>query len=146
MFGGCPFPINVHGGISHSLAKSKLTLLEINEIVRQNIGVSADEIMNENENTKLVFGLNGPLWYRGYFRDQKKVKRQLRKIFSHFGGNKIIIGHTSTNDISKMFDGEICAIDVIQPEKSTDRRNAKALLKENNRYYKIDDNGTKILL
>lgn len=132
----------VHGGVSKELVDSKLSLDEINGIARQNLGLSQTQIRNNGPDAELVFGSFGPLWYRGYFEEKENIEKDIEAAFSRFGIQKIIVGHTMSHDISKLYCGKVCSIDVHQPINDTGNP-AKALLMENGSYYKINDKNQK---
>ncbi len=61
-----------HGGVSPSLSQRGLNLAEVNEGVRA--GLRRPLQSHTDPTVELLFDEEGPLWYRGYFRDEEPLK------------------------------------------------------------------------
>ncbi|CAM1345330.1 ankyrin repeat domain-containing protein [Tenacibaculum amylolyticum] len=136
--------IYVHGGLSKRLAEDNFTLEEMNTLARKYYRKPISEI-KENKRARGVFSGNvGPLWYRGYFTE-KLPQAEIDFITDHYKANTIIVGHTPVKNIKKMYHNKIIAIDLKHPSKEK-QGTVKALWKEGNTYYQIDENGEKVKL
>ncbi|MEP2024822.1 MAG: metallophosphoesterase [Reichenbachiella sp.] len=102
----------VHGGLSPALAASKIDATEINSIFKDQIidAVPADSIYN-NPKIKFLDGSQGPIWYRGYFRDSTFTESQLDAILSYFDKNHIVVGHTSQYRVESHFNSKVILVD-----------------------------------
>jgi len=135
----------VHGGFSTELVESGLSIQEINENIRANLGLTYNEIYAKDKTTILIFGKKGPLWYRGNVDNY--TESELKTVFQHFGGTAIILGHTSwRNEINRIADGQVITIDVLQPNEHSDTNRPRCLLKEEGYYYKVDDKDLRVRL
>ena len=98
----------VHAGISPTLVESGLTLEEINEMIRKGLRLEKS-IRNKNDTLSMLFGRQGPLWYRGMVQDEEKYdfvdEEIVKSILDHYSVKKIIVGHTEL-DKTTYFHGE----------------------------------------
>lgn len=100
----------VHAGISPEFLSAELTIEKTNQIFHQKIiGRSWDVILNDSISTFLL-SENGPLWYRGYFKEIIPDK-EIDKILNFFNSNHLIIGHTSMPNIMALKSGKIIIVD-----------------------------------
>ena len=126
----------VHGGISLDMIEEKYTLDEINTIAKKYYG---NPNRKEIQEASLVFDTKrGPLWYRGYFKNDIGNKG-ISKILKYFDIEAIVVGHTIQNKINTSFRNRIIAIDLKHPKSPRDGT-VKALLKENGVFYIVDEN------
>ena len=130
--------IFAHGGLSVAVAETKLSISDINDIVRDNI--DKDPAQYADDNAKLIFGSLGPLWYRGYV-DKEMTNEDISLILQRYNVDKIVIGHTLVNEITAMYDKKVLAIDVDRKGK-----NYSALLIENGTPFKTNSDEEKIKL
>lgn len=102
----------VHGGFSPALVASGFTVKEINESFRDVIvdATPEDSIYNDRR-IKFLDRSQGPLWYRGYFRDTLLNNQRIDEILNHFEKQHIVVGHTSQLKVEKRFDGRIFVVD-----------------------------------
>jgi hypothetical protein len=131
----------VHGGISQELLNLKLSIDEINQNVRNNIGSSnyTDTI------SKIIHGDKGPLKDRGFGHSQNSdAYITIKNVKKYFNVSTIIIGHSTVNDVSQTYDNSLINIDVHFPHKDSDTKRGKGLLIEFDQRFKIDDLGNKI--
>lgn len=105
--------IFTHGGISPAFAKSGLSLKETNKIAQQFMGESFRliELQSNNKITPMVFAKDGPMWYRGYFKEDLGIDA-LQAILDVYQANHIIVGHTIVEEIAPMYEGRLIPIDV----------------------------------
>jgi hypothetical protein len=134
-----------HGGIHPDVADSKLTLDEINRVIKRNY---YKPYYPKKENTieqLLTSTKTGVCWYRGYFKDdltQEQVDRGLNK----FKAKTIIVGHTLQSKVNKTYNGKVIGIDVRHPKdyhKNWPNGQSEGLLIEINKYYRVLANGKK---
>lgn len=134
--------VYLHGGISPELAQEKLSFEQINTIAKKYYGYKhAKEI---KEAYPIFSSSTGPLWYRGYFRNPISQK-QLNKISSFFDADHIVVGHTIQTKIKTYYKNKVIAIDTPH-KKNLTKNKLQALLKHNNRFYTLNQNGEKIIL
>jgi hypothetical protein len=99
----------MHGGISSEWISRELTLAQANSLYRQHVDASkqsrkADDLLNF-----LFFG-NGPTWYRGYFAEEF-TEEELDTILSYFDVKRIVVGHTSQEQVLGLFHNKVIAVD-----------------------------------
>jgi len=132
--------IFVHGGISTDLARSGLTLDEINNTARENIGKRSDSI--ESETGKLVNSSKvGPFWYRGLVKGEV-TEIEMEQILQYANANKIVVGHTLVEEITPFYKNSVIAIDLDHNE-DLQQNKLYALWIEDGEYYVIDNFGVK---
>ncbi len=105
--------IFTHGGISPAFAKSGLTLKETNKIAQQFMGESFRliELQSNNKITPMVFAKDGPMWYRGYFKEDLGIN-ELQAVLDVYQADHIVVGHTIVDEIAPMYEGKLIPIDV----------------------------------
>jgi Calcineurin-like phosphoesterase len=136
----------MHGGISQALMERRPSLDLINTTVRQALtavpGDQTDPALRD-----LILGRLGPLWYRGYFAEQKDFPlitlEQLDRIQHHFGVNRILVGHTIVPTVTVLYEGRVIAVQVY-PRR--DERTAEPVMEgvriEGNRLLRARMDGT----
>ena len=102
--------IFLHGGIHQDFLDLKLSLEQANSEFRKTIGLGK-KALKENPTWLTLHGSNGPIWYRGYFRDDALNDTQVDAVLSQLNGKKVIVGHTSMPTIETRFNSKIIAID-----------------------------------
>jgi hypothetical protein len=111
----------LHGGISPALVDRKLTLADLNAIVRAGLGGPGTAGL-DRERLEFVFGGEGPLWYRGYFPAESGspplTAGEIERIRAHFGVRRILVGHTSVPTITPLFGGQVIAVQVYPRQDS----------------------------
>lgn len=125
--------IFVHGGLSPELMASNLSISEINDIVRKGLDVVPDD---RNDQEELVLRSNGPLWYRGLIREEINIDT-VGQILSHFGSERVVMGHTIVDSISTFFDKKVIGVDL--DHKAVNK--VYGLLVKDNKIFEIDNNG-----
>ncbi len=134
-----------HGGIHPDVADSKLSVKEINQIIRSNY---YKPYYPKKENTieqLLLSTKRGVCWYRGYYKEdltQEEVERGL----NIFDAKTIVVGHTLQSKVNKTYNGKVIGIDVFHPKdyhKNWPSGKSEGLLIENNKYYRVFANGAK---
>jgi len=138
----------VHAGLSKKLVDSRLTIPQINNVMREYVGVSYKKIPKRDSIGNLLYGRFGPIWYRGMVMDYKNYYKKISQkdfndILKYFGVKKIIVGHTGVDKVSSDYAGGLIRVNVSQPwEKDSDK--AQALLIEGDKYYRVDGLGKRV--
>lgn len=132
--------IFVHGGLSPQIASTNISIDRINKICRAHIGKKADALQEKGGNVSSVFAKSGPFWYRGFFN--KLSSSEVERILTHFGGKRVVVGHTIVDDISTLQEGMVYAIDVKHSEKI---KNAQynAMVMEDGSFFKVNYQGKR---
>jgi len=103
-----------HGGFHPSLAKEKRTLSDINQVFKGNL-VKADLAKPREGWGRYLHKSNGPIWYRGYFKDNKKdngaSEKEIELLLNHFDIDHLVVGHTSQKQVETRYQGRVIAID-----------------------------------
>ncbi|SFD74029.1 metallophosphoesterase [Pseudoalteromonas denitrificans] len=100
----------LHGGIHQDFLDLNLSLEQTNEQFRQSIGLSKEDI-KQNDIFNILQGATGPVWYRGFFTDTNLNQVDIEKILKQIKAKHIIVGHTSMDQLETRFDNRILAID-----------------------------------
>jgi hypothetical protein len=110
----------LHGGISRALVDRRLTLAEINKLVRDSL--RAEQARAEQapgELSELVTGPAGPLWYRGYFEREARAggftlaqSSDIDLILDTFKVRAVLVGHTTVPTVTALYDGRVIAVQV----------------------------------
>jgi hypothetical protein len=105
----------LHGGISRELVDRRLTLPQMNKVVRD----SLREQQPRSELTELVMGPAGPLWYRGYFEREARAggfafatSGDIDLILDMFKVRAVLVGHTTVPTVTPLYDGRVIAVQV----------------------------------
>lgn len=133
----------VHGGLSSEILNFQLNLTEINHQVRSTYH---REDYEKDEVTKFLYSSKGPFWYRGLIgqksEDSDKVEGEVDQVLSYYKAEKMVLGHTVVDSISKGYKGKIIRIDVPHAYQKFSGK-TKGLLIEKGIEYTIDDLGNK---
>jgi hypothetical protein len=140
----------LHGGISRELIDQKLTLAEINKVVRD----SLSEQGTPNARTELVMGPAGPLWYRGYFEREARSGGFARAengdidlILDTFKVRAVLVGHTTVPTVTALYDGRVIAVQVYpHREKETGAPMMEALSIQRGQMFRARIDGSAELL
>jgi hypothetical protein len=105
----------LHGGISRELIDRRVTLQEINRIVR----ASLSEQQETSGLAELLMGPAGPLWYRGYFEQEARAggfklaePGDIGLILDTFKARAVLVGHTRVPTVTPLYDGRVIAVQV----------------------------------
>ena len=132
----------LHGGISRALIDQRLTLAQINGTVRHWLDgtVAPDESARAGFLTTTL----GPLWYRGYFADQKDftgaTMADVDLTLEHFGVTRILVGHTIVPTITPLFDGKVIAVQVY-PKRDAEQVHFESLLMRGGKLFRATPDG-----
>lgn len=99
----------VHGGISKEFLDAGFDIPFINEQMR--LGIDRDRTeMKSTSFWNTYYGSSGPIWYRGYFRDNLSVN-DINDILNGVNNNHIVVGHCSNKHIVSLYDDKIFGVD-----------------------------------
>ena len=131
-----------HAGISPKFIDYKLTPKKANKIfLNYIIGKPWDLIQNDSV-LEFLNGADGPLWYRGYFNKTELNEEQLDMTLDYLKKDHIIVGNTSQESVTSLFNGKVFAIDSsIKLGKS-----GEVLIYEKGEFYRGTLAGQKIKL
>lgn len=133
--------IFTHGGISENVNQLSMSLAEINELCRPYY-YSSKEQRNARfgDRLKLLFGSDGPFWYRGY-ANAEATQQQVNTTLMLYNAEAVVIGHSVVDEVSTFYDNRIIDIDT-----KHSKGNSQGLYYSNGTYYKIDTTGKKTQL
>lgn len=135
--------IFLHGGLSPKMVTEKYTVSELNKLLRE--GLNDPDKIKKIARIKTLFTPDGPHWFRGYFKRfyiKKTINStQMDQILSYFNAKQIIVGHTTSEVITPLFNGKVIGID-----GGMKNGGGSGLLWENNLFYTISLKGKKELL
>lgn len=102
----------VHGGLSPALAVSKFSVAEINDAFSNKIidATPQDSIYNDPR-INFLNKSQGPIWYRGYFRDDNFNESLLDTVLDYFGVERIVVGHTSQDSVKSLYHDKVIVVD-----------------------------------
>jgi hypothetical protein len=100
----------VHAGIHQSYLDLDLALEESNALFRGTIGVPKPELLADPV-LGVLYGNNGPVWYRGLLRDRDLKQVQVDHVLDQLDADYIVFGHTSMQQVETRHDHKVIAID-----------------------------------
>lgn len=101
----------VHAGISEEFIQRGFTMQETNSIFHnQIVGKTWNTILNDST-LSFLMGKKGPIWFRGYFINERLNEFQIDSILKYFNVNQILVGHTSLPNITLLYHGKVLGID-----------------------------------
>lgn len=136
-----------HGGISPNFIKNKESIETINKNILKAIEhFDISKEINTNDTFYKYLNMESPLWYRGYFEDwsyyKKSTQSEVDAVCNHYKVQKVIVGHTTVEEIKTHFNGKIIGINVKRHYDNT-KNKPSALLIENNKFYAVNELGGK---
>lgn len=132
----------VHAGVSDAVLDLELSLEEINNTFTKKLLRAKEEDIFKDTLLTLLYTTEGPVWYRGYFDRENFEKKNIKSILKRLDQDRVIVGHTSLNKITAMFEGKIIGVDC-SIKKGLD---GQVLIMENNNYWIGDLAGKKTSL
>lgn len=99
-----------HGGFHPSLAKEKRKLTEINTVFKEHL-IKAELKQPRTGWAEYLHRTNGPIWYRGYFKDNGANSAEIDLLLNHFDVDHLVVGHTSQKQVETRYQGRVIAID-----------------------------------
>jgi hypothetical protein len=136
-----------HGGIHPDVAKSKMDLDEINKYIRKRYYEVYSPKKGKSKKQIFVSTKEGPVWYRGYFKDKKLTQKEVEKGLKKFKAVDVIVGHTVQSKVNRSFEGKVIGINVVHPKdyhKNWPKRKSEALLIQGIEYYRVLHNGKRV--
>lgn len=101
----------VHGGLHPDYLALGMSVAEVNEQFRLSLGIARDKLKKVPV-LNFLYGSLGPLWYRGYFREQNAITESLlTQLLSTLNVSRIVVGHTSMDGVFSHFDGKVISVD-----------------------------------
>ncbi|MBT4035442.1 MAG: hypothetical protein HOB84_07095 [Candidatus Marinimicrobia bacterium] len=137
----------VHAGLSPELARTGLSFDKINLFSKT---LFEKEKAQFNATDSLLWGKQGPYWYRGYFEiDEKRwgpqaTQSDVDQMLAQHQVETVIVGHTHVIMPEFRYGGRVCAIDVVPPADhivATPPWKAYGILIKNGLFYLADENG-----
>ena len=102
----------VHGGLTPEVAE--LGCEAVNDAVRREITRDIEKTRQEPLAT-LAAGETGPLWYRGFWKqDEGSLLPAVERVLQSLGARAVVVGHTvtGTGRIQSRFGGRVVGIDI----------------------------------
>jgi len=134
----------VHGGVSIDLIDRYENIGEINDAVRNNIGILPyNKVLGGDE--MFIYRGMGPVWYRGLLVEHKYpmvTSDRLDNLLDFFRASAFVVGHTLMDRVDSYFDGKVFSVGVSPDELFS----LEALLWENGIFYRVRGNGEKEVL
>lgn len=101
----------VHAGLHPDYMALGMSVAEVNEQYRQSLGISRQQL-REVPVLNFLYGSLGPLWYRGYFREDNKISEPLlEQLLQTLQVQRIVVGHTSMDGVFSHFSGRVISVD-----------------------------------
>ncbi len=131
----------IHAGISAIVNRMNLSVSAINQMARP--WYADNTYKYPDAKVDSLFSDSGPFWYRGYYtRPNKITLPQIDSTLTLFDVKHIVTGHTVVSDsISVWYEGRILNTDVHHAGGKSE-----ALLIEENKFYRVNAEGNKVLL
>ena len=136
--------IFVHGGLSPMMAHSRIRLEQMNKYARKYFGTEKWRLEQKGGGGSSVFSKYGPMWYRGYFREEVSQK-ELNNVLDLYGAKEVVVGHTIVPNISYLFEHRVIAIDV-KHEVALSAGIPNAILIEGGKIVAVDMNGKQSIV
>lgn len=131
-----------HGGISPELARTGMSLSEINDLTRKNLGRSLESMSLK---AQAVFDYKtGIFWYRGIAKSLV-TPQEVADVLRFAGATKMIVAHTLHADVTALYNGMVICIDLYH-EENIRQGFVKTLWMEEGACYALDNRGTKSTL
>ncbi len=134
----------VHAGIGMRLLESNIDIPRVNEEISRALFLTKAERNELSPLTKLLFGNDGPLWYRGMVRNDERYSPlyadQLESILQRYQAKRVIVGHTIFPNVRSFYGGKVWAVNVDNKE-NFENVLSRGLLISGNKTYIISDKG-----
>ncbi len=143
----------LHGGISPQVMDRGLSIRDLNAAVRRSLDTPVARRTELDEDTALVAGRFGPLWFRGYFPQTAEPDRpympgsEVERSLTAYGVSRILVGHTVMEQVTPLYDGRVIAVQVY-PHRD-DRTGAPVLegaLRDQGRWFRVNAQGERFVL
>ncbi len=129
-----------HAGISPELARSGLSLHDVNRLGRRYLGKPNEDITDAS--AKLVFDVKlGIFWYRNAAKNLLS-ESEITMILQYAEAKQMVVGHTLQNDITGFYGGRVICVDLYH-EENVRQGFVKTLLIEKGLCFGLDSRGEK---
>lgn len=130
----------VHAGLSTDLLDVSSNLTSINNALR--LGLTKPETKTSNSSIKWLLSSDGPLWYRGYFKDEDLSSAEIKSVLDSFDVSRVIVGHTIVPEIQFLHDDLVLGIDT----GFSKPKQIQGLIFEKGRFWKASLTGKTVAL
>lgn len=100
----------LHGGIAPENVDLALDSDATNAAYRGSVGTPKDTVKADPATARLYDGKRSPVWYRGYFNGELSTP-EVRDLVDRLGVARIVVGHTSMEEVGSFHGGRVVAID-----------------------------------
>lgn len=100
----------LHAGVDADLLKYGKDIASINQQMQRGLAWSKPEIKSD-VTLAYLFGSQGPIWFRGYFKNEAQTPEVLQQVLSHYQLQRIVVGHTTFDAIYQHYQGKVISID-----------------------------------
>lgn len=100
----------LHGGIAPENVDLALDRDATHAAYQASLGTSREALKADPATARLYDGKRSPIWYRGYFNGELSAT-EVRELTERLGIARIVVGHTSMEEIGSFHDGRVIAID-----------------------------------
>lgn len=100
----------LHGGIAPENLDLATDLDASNAGYRGSLGTPKDVVNANPATARLYDGKRSPIWYRGYFNGELSTQ-EVRDLVDRLGVSRVVVGHTSMEEVGAFHDGRVIAID-----------------------------------
>ena len=143
----------MHGGISPQIVDRGLGVSDLNAGVLRALDTPVARRDELDEQTALIAGNFGPLWFRGYFPEATRPDRpymapaDLARSLTHFGVSRILVGHTIMPQVTPLYDGQVIAVQVYPHwDDQTGQPILEAALRDQGRWFRVNAQGERFRL
>lgn len=134
----------VHAGLSKNFYEHNLDINTVNETMSKALFMDKKKRSALSPLTDFLYGSYGPIWYRGLVRDKEKYHPlsadTLQLLLNRYQVDRIIVGHTIFDDITKFYKGKVIGVNV-DNEKNRKHKRGRALLIEPRGCFIVGDKG-----
>lgn len=100
-----------HAGFSPQFANKGFDIELTNKLFHERIIDHEKSSISNNDTLTFMVKSDGPIWYRGYFKDDTFTKEKAEEILDAMGMTNIVVGHTSMDKVISHYDGLIYSVD-----------------------------------
>jgi len=143
----------LHGGISPQVVDRNLSVGDLNAGVLRSLHTPVARRDELDEQTALIAGSFGPLWFRGYFPEATRPDRpymapaDVERSLAHFGVSRILVGHTPMDHVTPLYDGRVIAVQVYPVwDEETGQPILEGALRDQGRWFRVNAQGERTLL
>ncbi len=101
----------VHAGLSPEFFNRDYNAKKVNKIFFNQILSPSPINPKQEEDYVFLTGVDGPVWYRGYFEEGVLPEQFIDETLARFKSNHIIVGHTSFETVTTHFGGKVIGVD-----------------------------------